>query len=37
MIGLPIEDLAHMRVTRDLSATRRAMINNGCTEGVSDA
>jgi len=40
-ISLPIEDLAHMPVTRDLSASRRAMIHtwikNGCTEGVSDA
>ena len=40
-ISLPIEDVAHMPVTRDLSATRRAMIRawikNGCPEGGSDA
>jgi hypothetical protein len=36
-----IEDPAHMRVTRNLSATRRAVIQvwikNGCPEGGSDA
>jgi hypothetical protein len=32
-ISMPIEDPAHMPVTRDLSATRRAMIKDGCTEG----
>ena len=41
MISLPIEDPAQMPVTRDLSATRRAMIQtwikNGCPEGGSDA
>jgi hypothetical protein len=40
-ISLPIEDPAHMPVTRDLSAARRAMIQtwikNGCPEGGSDA
>jgi hypothetical protein len=36
-IGLPIEDPTHMPVTRDLSATRRAMIKDECTEGGSDA
>jgi hypothetical protein len=36
-IGLSIEDLAHLRVTRDLSATRRAMINDGRAEGGSNA
>jgi hypothetical protein len=39
--SLPIEDPAHMPVTRDLSATRRAMIQawikNGCQEGGRDA
>jgi hypothetical protein len=40
-ISLPIEDPAHMPVTRDLSASRPAMIRtwikNGCPEGGSDA
>jgi hypothetical protein len=36
-VGLPIEDLAYMRATRDVSATRRAMIFDGCMEGGSDA
>jgi hypothetical protein len=36
-ISLRIEEPAHMPVTRDLSATRRAMIKDGCTEGESDA
>jgi hypothetical protein len=36
-IRLPIEDPAHMPVTRDQSTTRRAMIKDGCTEGRSDA
>ena len=36
-ISLPIEDPAQMPVTRDQSATRRAMIKDGCTEGGSDA
>jgi hypothetical protein len=40
-ISEPVEDPAHMPVTRDLSATRRAMIQvwikNGCPEGGSDA
>ena len=40
-ISLPIEDPAHMPVTRDLSATRRAMSTPGsrtdATEGGSDA
>jgi len=40
-ISLPIEDPAHMPVTRDLSAARPAMIQarieNGCPEGGSDA
>jgi len=36
-ISLPIEDVAHMPVTRDVLATRRAMIKDGCTEGGSDA
>jgi hypothetical protein len=40
-ISLPIEDLASMPVTRDLSATGRTMIRtrikNGCTEGGNDS
>jgi hypothetical protein len=36
-IGLPVEDLAHMPVTRDLSAICRAKIKDGCREGGSDA
>ena len=40
-IGLPIEDAAHMPVTRGLSAACPAMIQarvkNGCPEGGSDA
>jgi hypothetical protein len=40
-IRLPIEDLANIPVTGDLSATRQAMIRtwikNGCMEGGSDA
>jgi hypothetical protein len=40
-ISLPIEDPAHMPVTRDLSAARRSniqsRIRNGCPEGGSDA
>ena len=39
-ISLPIEDPAHMPVTRDLSATRRAMIQldqERMPEGGSDA
>jgi hypothetical protein len=40
-ITLPIENPAHMPVTRDLSARNRAMIQNwiknGCPEGRSDA
>jgi hypothetical protein len=36
-ISLPIEDPAHMPVNRDLSATRRAMIKDVCTEGGGDA
>lgn len=40
-ISLPIEDAAHMPVTRDLSAARPAMIQawieNECPEGRSDA
>ena len=40
-IRLPIEDAAHMPVTRDLSAARpatiQAWIENGCPEGGSDA
>jgi hypothetical protein len=39
-ITLPIENPAHMPVTRDLSASHRAMIQtwikNGCPEGASD-
>jgi hypothetical protein len=35
-IVLPIEELAHMPGTRDVSATRRAMINVGCPEGETD-
>ncbi len=41
IISLPIEDPAHMSVTRELSATRREMlqswIKNGCQEGGRDA
>ena len=37
IISLPMEDPAQMPVTRDLSATRRATIKDGCTEGGSDA
>jgi hypothetical protein len=40
-IILPIEDAAHMPVTRELSATCPAMvqarIENGCPEGGSNA
>jgi hypothetical protein len=36
-ISLPIEDPTQMPLTRGLSATRRAMINDGCTEGGGDA
>jgi hypothetical protein len=40
-ISLPIEDAAHMPVTRDLSAARpakiQAWIGNGCPEGGSGA
>ena len=39
--ALPIEDPAHMPVTRDLSASRlailQAWIRNGCPRGDSDA
>lgn len=41
IISLPIEDPTPMPVTRDLSATRRTMIQawikNGCSEGGRDA
>jgi hypothetical protein len=41
VISLPMEDPAQMPVTRDLPATRRAMIQtwikNGCQEGGRDA
>jgi hypothetical protein len=40
-ISFPIEETAHMPVSRDLSAARPAMIQawieNGCPEGGSDA
>jgi hypothetical protein len=40
-ISEPIEDPAHIPVTRDLSTSRRAVIQvwikNGCPEGGSDA
>lgn len=41
IIGLPMEDPAQMPVTRELSATRREMIQawikNACQEGGRDA
>jgi hypothetical protein len=41
VISLPIDDPAHMPVTRDLSASRRlpiqTWIKNGCPEGEGDA
>jgi hypothetical protein len=36
IISLPIQDPTHMPLTRELSATRRAMIKDGCPEGWSD-
>jgi hypothetical protein len=36
IVSLPTEEPAQMPVIRDLSATRRAMIKDGCPEGWSD-